>query len=324
MKIRQIIHSLAAVLLLAACSADDRELPADGLVPVQLTASQEATVTRAADGLYTAATGFSGGEEVMVYLNGHNAIYTVGAADATTHTSAVTLKSGETQLCYPTAVTGTTPLYAVYPASSIASHTVAYDQSTDANYKASDLMFASATVSLADKANAQNLAFGHQLVKLKVIINKAAGVTSVTKVEMQNVKRTVSVTPASGGLTLGTPATATSDGNGDNIKIFDGTQTAAAATYACVFPVQAWSDANFLAVTADNRTLYVKLTKSDWTVGCVYQLTINVNAAVLNSTLTVSDWTDGTSAEAIPVGIDVQTGITPSTPNDPDNQELIL
>ena len=111
-----------------------------------------------------------------------------------------------------------------------------YDQTSDDNYKASDLMYATKAVDQADKANAQNLEFAHQLVKLKLNIIKGAGITEVTEVKMKNVKRTVSVAPTTSSAGIGS-ATSTGDENGDNILIFSGSNTSTdAQTYACVFP----------------------------------------------------------------------------------------
>lgn len=283
----------AALLLLAGCTVDEFS-EHDGQIPVRLSVSQEATVTRAADGLYTASTGFSGSENVEVYVNSSDkhATFTVGTPDATTHQSSLT-----GTLYYPT--TGDANLYAVYPSTSTSSHTVKYDQTTDANYKLSDLMYAKKTVKQANKASTQNLEFGHQLVKLKVIIKKAADVSQVTLVKMKNVKRTVSVAPDTLSITVGT-ATETLSGNADyyssdnNSILIAGSQTSSTSaqtyTFACVFPAQAWSNTDFIEVTADGKTLACKLARSEWTPGAEYTLTINVNAAALGTSVSITNW----------------------------------
>ena len=287
----------AALLLLAGCTADEFS-EHDGQVPVRLSVSQEATVTRAADGLYTASTGFSGSENVEVYVNSSDkhATFTVGTPDATTHQSSLT-----GTLYYPT--TGDANLYAVYPSTSTSSHTVKYDQRSADNYKLSDLMYAKKTVTQDDKEDTQNLEFSHQLVKLKVIIKKAADVSQVTQVKMVNVKRTVSVTPGTSSMTVGT-ATATPSGNADyyssdnnSILISNGESSSTSAetyTYACVFPKNTWSGNNFITVTADGKTLACQLTRAanEWTAGAEYTLTINVNAAALGTTVSITNWND--------------------------------
>ena len=281
---KTIIIYITTLLLLVGCQADKTDDPRqDGLVPVTLTASQGSTLsisggmTRAADGLYSASSGFSGTESVRVFMNSSSSSsdYTVGSP-----TAGVSSLTGGS-LYYPPS--GDITLFAVYPAASATSHTVAYDQTSDANYKASDLMYATKAVDQADKANAQNLEFAHQLVKLKLNINKGAGIIEVTEVKMKNVKRTVSVAPTTSSAGVGS-ATSTGDENGDEILIYSGSNTSDSQTYACVFPAQAWSNTDFITVTADSKTVTYQLNRSTWTAGAEYELTFHLNAVALNNT----------------------------------------
>ena len=282
---KTVIIYISALLFLTGCQADKADDPRqDGLVPVTLTASQGSILsisggmTRATDGLYSATSGFSGGEAVRVFLNNSSSYsdYSVGTPSA-----GVSSLTGGT-LYYPPS--GDINLFAVYPAASASSHTVAYNQTSDANYKASDLMYAQKTVAQADKAAAQNLVFAHQLVKLKLNIIKGAGITEVTEVKMKNVKRTVSVAPTTSSAGIGS-ATSTDDENGDNILIFSGSNTSSETqTYACVFPAQAWNNTDFITVTADSKTVTYQLNRSEWTAGAEYELTFHLNAVALNNT----------------------------------------
>ena len=282
---KTVIIYISALLFLTGCQADKADDPRqDGLVPVTLTASQGSILsisggmTRAADGLYSASSGFSGTESVRVFMNSSSSSsdYTVGSP-----TAGVSSLTGGS-LYYPPS--GDITLFAVYPAASASSHTVAYNQTSDANYKASDLMYAQKTVAQADKAAAQNLVFAHQLVKLKLNIIKGAGITEVTEVKMKNVKRTVSVAPTTSSAGIGS-ATSTDDENGDNILIFSGSNTSSETqTYACVFPSQAWNNTDFITVTADEKTVTYQLNRSEWTAGAEYELTFHLNAVALNNT----------------------------------------
>ena len=282
---KTVIIYISALLFLTGCQADKADDPRqDGLVPVTLTASQGSTLsisggmTRAADGLYSASSGFSGTESVRVFMNSSSSSsdYTVGSP-----TAGVSSLTGGS-LYYPPS--GSISLFAIYPAASASSHTVTYDQTSDANYKASDLMYATKAVDQADKANAQNLVFAHQLVKLKLNIIKGAGITEVTEVKMKNVKRTVSVAPTTSSAGIGS-ATSTDDENGDNILIFSGSNTSSETqTYACVFPAQAWNNTDFITVTADSKTVTYQLNRSEWTAGAEYELTFHLNAVALNNT----------------------------------------
>lgn len=305
---KTVIIYISALLFLTGCQADKADDPRqDGLVPVTLTASQGSTLsisggmTRAADGLYSATSGFSGGEAVRVFLNYSSSYsdFSVGTPSA-----GVSALTGGT-LYYPPS--GDITLFAVYPAASASSHTVAYDQTSDANYKASDLMYAKKTVDQADKSNAQNLVFAHQLVKLKLNINKGAGITEVTEVKMKNVKRTVSVAPNTSSAGVGSAESST-DGNGDEILIFSGSSTSDSQTYACVFPAQAWNNTDFITVTADSKTVTYQLDRSTWTAGAEYELTFNLNAVALNTTISITGWTD--SNPSVVVNPSANTGLT--------------
>ncbi len=306
---KTVIIYISALLFLTGCQADKADDPRqDGLVPVTLTASQGSTLsisggmTRAADGLYSASSGFSGTESVRVFMNSSSSSsdYTVGSP-----TAGVSSLTGGS-LYYPPS--GSINLFAIYPAASASSHTVAYNQTSDDNYKASDLMYAKKTVAQADKAAAQNLVFAHQLVKLKLNINKGAGITSVTEVKMKNVKRTVYVAPTTSSAGVGS-ATSTDDENGDNILIFSGSNTSSETqTYACVFPAQAWNNTDFITVTADSKTVTYQLNRSTWTAGAEYELTFHLNAVALNTTISITGWSD--SNPSVVVNPSANTGMT--------------
>ncbi len=306
---KTVIIYISALLFLTGCQTDKADDPRqDGLVPVTLTASQGSILsisggmTRAADGLYSATSGFSGTESVRVFMNSSSSSsdYTVGSP-----TAGVSSLTGGS-LYYPPS--GSISLFAIYPAASASSHTVTYDQTSDDYYKASDLMYATKAVDQADKANAQNLEFAHQLVKLKLNINKGAGITSVTEVKMKNVKRTVSVAPTTSSAGVGS-ATSTDDENGDNILIFSGSNTSSETqTYVCVFPAQAWNNTDFITVTADSKTVTYQLNRSTWTAGAEYELTLHLNAVALNTTISITGWSD--SNPSVVVNPSANTGMT--------------
>ena len=251
--------------------------------------------TRATDDLYTSQ--FDGGETIELYLdnsgNATNSTYTVSTTDHST------LSGGN--LYYPSGTEGSVTLYGVYPSGSTSSHTVLYNQTSDANYKASDLMYASTVVNLANKASTQSLSFGHQLIKLKLNIVKDAAVSQVTQVKMKNVKRTVTVTANAADMTPSSTPTTATDGSGDNILIFSGTSTAANTTYAVVFPAQSWNAQDFIEITADGSTATYQLTRSSWTAGCEYELTLNLGLLNLSNTVSITDWNDGSSCTVSPV-----------------------
>ena len=314
---------LALAAVLAGCQQDGAQDDAwRSGKPVRLTVSSGAIAsvehggaTRAADGQYTASTGFSGGEQVTVWMKDASstasAVYDVGSPDAGKK-SAVTVASGSTELEYP--AEGSVTLYGVYPSGSTASHVVRCDQTSttsgNANYKASDLMYARTTVAQSQQDDAQELVFNHQLVKLKVTVNKAADIGQVTAVTLNGVKRKVPVTVSESALTLGT-ATAAVSGDADysstaatNNSIQLGkSETASAAeatyTYVCLFPPQSWADTEFLTVTTDAGSAVFTASHS-FTGGREYSVTLSVDDRTLSAKASIGNWTSG---GAIPVTI---------------------
>ena len=320
---------MAAALLLAGCSDIGDQLSGNSIdnVEVRLTTSSGlAAGTRAADGLYEDVTGFDGTEQAKVYmLSGGtttSAVFDVGApytvSGSEVKMNDLTAAAGETPLKYPVGATGSVTLYGVYPAASIVSHTVAYDQTGEDGYKASDLMYATTDVSwtsLTGKAalittDIPNLPFRHQLVKLRVVLVKAADVKQVTEVKLKNVKRKVAVSSITAtALTQG--AVSSADADTDEILLLASTapetatnDKAAAYTYCCVFPNQAWVDGSdpkeFLTVTADGVTTKYRLKRDDWTNGNEYVLTINLNELALGSTIDIDGWSEAARLDVSP------------------------
>ena len=295
MKILQCICTATLLGMMACTNSDQMGLDVDDVQStsrLQLTASQRglagSVTSRAADNLYTPTTGFDGNESVEVWFNNTHVTYTVGTPDAN-HKSV--LSSNDEQR-YPGG-SGTVPMWAVYPAASgtNGSHTVVYDQTSNANYKASDLMYARKNVDLAYKTVAQNLAFEHQLIKLKMVVTKDAALSNITKIEIKNVKRTVAITPASDALTQGTLSQST-DGYGNNLLVMSGTiSDTSPHTYCVVFPAQTWDGTDFLEITMANSQTYIfTLDKNDWQNGSEYVLNLAVYDSYLGAKVSVTDW----------------------------------
>ena len=328
MKKKQHLMTLAVLLLLASCSeqSDMQQTAIDTTAPVTLTASSgTAPLMRAADNLYNASTGFDGGEEAQVYMANSGgtqtgtAKFSIGAPEAVgaLKQSTLTLADGESPIYYPSGPSGNVTLYGIYPAASISSHTVSYNQTSDANYKSSDLMYAKIPVSwstLAEKyALKPNLPFQHQLVKLKVTIVKMEDVWHLEKVTMNNVKRSVTVAPTYTSAGLGSAASATGesgDGANEDAILISSGETASTVpetkvfTYACVYPAQTWNDGDenavdFLTVNADGGVAKYKLLKT-FQPGYEYTLTVYLNALAVGATVTIDNWGDATDCVVNP------------------------
>ncbi len=275
---------LAVSAMLTGCSnADELNIgyahSKNGRV-VRLAVTTQGAGSRAADGQYTASTGFNGGEKMKVFMKASSSVqnsdYVVG--NPVNGRSALTVDNGSEALLYP--ITGSAKIYALYPSTSTTSHVVRHDQrSTDdgnGGYRQSDLMFASAiTVSQDDMTEEQSMAFQHQLVKFKLEIHKSANVSQVQSVTLGNVKRKCSVTVSDTGITLG-ESTAAVSGDADysadqtkNNSILMGAEEASSTndetyTYVCLLPAQNWSDSNpgKLTVKADGKEHVYDITRS--------------------------------------------------------------
>ena len=333
MKKSNIIITVFSLLMLAGCTTDELADGKDGQIPVQLCVSQDASAsfTRTTSDLHSATTGFVANETMRVFMkNGTNTTNKVYKVETSGATATLTPNTTGDHLYYPTGTSGSVQLYAVYPAgiTQDGTHTVAYDQTGEANYRSSDLMYSAAkTVNLSSKTSTQTLnSFAHKMVRLKLNIIKSNGVSSVTQIKMVNVKRQVTVSALSeASMTVGA-GTSAGDSNGDNILIFSGTNNSTTQqTYYVVFPKQVasgndWSGTNFITVTADGSTVNYQLTK-EFIAGKQYELTLNINAAALGSTVSITGWTDTQSATVQPT---VEAALPDRTPPDVTKVDLGL
>lgn len=285
---------------LAACSSDqaDGGFFSGGNEPLLTAVSNGVASTRASDGLYGPSVGFDGTEKVAVWMKGSGAatlaVYRVGAPTA----GRSKLTPDAAALVYP--ASGTATVYAVYPSSSTSVHVVAHDQSNtkthapgDAGYKASDLMYARVTVAESAQQTEQSLAFDHQMVKLRVVLTKAAGVSQVNSVTLNNVLRRVSVTPSETGITVGSAVAAQSgdkdysaDAAVNNSILVGGEEDASDAeqtySYTCVLPAQGWSGGDFLTVVTDGES-HTYTTTQTLEKGKSYTVSLTVDPGALGT-----------------------------------------
>ena len=275
MKTKKLLFAAAALTVLTACSSDDSSVENnEQRVPVTLTYSNvDAAETRAAQNLNEGT--FASGENVTVRISntGLNTwtdyTFTTGSAGAMTAPNpAPYYPAGEQNI----------DIVAYYPATTGTSFTVATDQTSDADYKASDLMFASKT-NQAKQAEAVNLAFSHKMAKLNVNITAGSGVTSITSVSILNVKPTVTFDQATGtvGSAYGDATTITMSNNG-----------------AAVIPAQT-IDGGLLSIETDQGTATYSVKNKAFDAGKFYTLNITVNLRAVGTTTAITEWfSDGT------------------------------
>lgn len=265
------IPALASLLMLAGCTADEQD-GGNGLVPLSLSAEiQTEEVTRAGTALLNT---FSSGD--VLGLNLTNCVNSSGTALSTT---TYTVGTGfDSQPYISAGQTATVKGYYPSSAASASSFTVSDNQTTDAKYKESDLMYAAAQ-NATKSSSSPTLTFVHKMAKLIVNVTAVSGVGSITSVTLNNISRTAVWTASSGLLgALSNSGNITMSNNG-----------------AVLIPPQTTLEANdFLTIVTSAGTATYKLGKT-FDGGSVYTLNINVGLANIGVSTTITGWTGNES-----------------------------
>ena len=268
--------------------------------PIRLSASvvpqggTEASLTRAVTSIQS--TQFDNGETFYAYFAtagvrignvvGNNTTYTTdGSGNA----------APATQPYFPAAVTSV-DVHAYYPSSvtnSTTSFSVLQNQTSTANYKSSDLMYAScaATRSAGAATGSGSLTFSHRMAKIIVSATVGAGVNTITDVRIVGGHRTINIsTPQT--CTLGTTLT---DANttSDYITAYTGGSTGSASCAALVVPEAGGFTGEFLQIITDMGTATYSLSSKVLASGSAYTFNITVSAAAIGLTTTITTWTNG-------------------------------
>ena len=267
MNTKTILIAVAA-LMVAACT--QKENPVEDRTPVALQyTTVDATETKAAQNLNEGT--FASGESVKVRISNtgegswEDYDFTTGSAGAMSPASTVPY--------YPAGAQNI-DIVAYYPATAGASFTIAADQTADADYKASDLMFASVS-NQAKQANPVDLAFSHKLVKINVNITAGTGLTSISSVSLLNIKPTVSFNQATGavGEASGSASTIALSNNG-----------------AAIIPAQT-IDGGLLSIVTDKGTATYTVASKEFAAGQQYTINITVNLRNIGTTNAITGWT---------------------------------
>lgn len=289
---KNMIFAAIAALALTACSNDD-EIKVGGDNAILLTSSLNVAETRAATDIQTSA--FDAGENVDVYITEHN-----GGNNPTTYPQPIEYTTGAggaltvgTQYYYPTSGNGVN-IYALYPATAETGKlfTIAEDQSTEANYKASDLMYGKPVANpVSPSANAVDIKFTHLLSKVTINLIAGENVTSLdgAKVELLGVKPSTTLTADINGYSI----TAAS-GNATPITVMTATET---VTSGSAIIVPQTLPEMFLQVTLGGATLTGKLSTGEPTLVAgneyTYDITVNMRGGALEIEGSITPWDDG-------------------------------
>lgn len=269
--------------LLSGCSAEDMDVQrmADNGKEIRMTASMQ-QITRTENELQDAqlsqnvTVGVYGVSGENTISNGDNAGYTAdGSGNLTTTDNTMTRPAAGSVTIYAYA-----PKQEAWTFSADKTFTVATDQSTDAGYLASDLLWAKAT---AESQTTVNLDFAHRLSRILLTVATDANTTLTdATVQIVNTKPSASFTLADG--TVGT-----ADGDATDITIgSDITLAAGGSTtlYGILIPQTVAANTALISITAGDRVWrYYFGEAKTFAAGKAYSATITISGSSFSSAI---------------------------------------
>lgn len=285
-----------ATILLTGCTIEVSDEIGDngGLVPIYLTAEvadagNGGSATRA--GTDIQSTQLASGETFTVEFSSNT---TVASTTYKANGSGGTTCTGTQP--YFTLDGSSTTAYGYYPSKPGSTFSVSTSQNTDANYKASDLMYASVNITKSAGSGSGKLTFAHKMAKIIVNITRGDGISSISAVKIVGGYRTINVKNTT-DCTLGTTLT---DANSTSsyITMYSG-GTAATLSCAALIPPQTVSG-NFLQIVTDKGTVTYSLSNKAFATAQSYTFNITINAAAIGTTIAITDWGNNGSATVNP------------------------
>lgn len=306
-KLHIVLAAVTGLIALTACSTDDTvygvgQENSDDISLVSSMGGMTRSVTELQTNALNTATkvgtfGISGSAAVT---NGINNQYNV--------TSTGELEAVANDMKWPSDPTAKVDIFAYAPyqnswaANSANSFSVLTDQSTDAGYLASDLLYASST-NLSKTSSAVVLNFSHKLARINVTLTKGESCTFDLS------KSTVSIGGTKIGTTLNPSTGALGAASGDvkDVKIGNEVNiTASGVTaYGVVVPQEMAVGTQFVKIVANGKLLSANLSSAvTLEAGKAYNFNAEISSSTEEVTLTLgsvtlTDW--GT-------GSDLQTG----------------
>ena len=273
---------IASMMSLSACSNDAEEVLTQ---ENEIKLTSEITPSRVTSLNYQ-STQIVEGQQIGVTITGaksehKNKAWAVGADGALTNTDDAVYYSGNNTATitayhpYNSAWTGTSHAFSV-----------STDQSNEANYRNSDLLWATASSSKTDKA--VGLIFAHKLAKVNVTLTSTdiADLSGAT-ISICGTKISTSFNPITGELS--------SANNVANIEAGVTTSTAYTAS-AIIIPQELESGTKFIKVTHNNKNFYYTLSADkEFKSGYSYSYTLKVKEKLVEVEVesdNITDWTD--------------------------------
>lgn len=304
MNVKQIIL-LLTIVVLAACSDSDTfeekksqmttgEKLADEKVPVEFSVSDQRTIdfTRAATSIIT----FDASEMVKVFVSPKDA-ETYTGYDYTTASSgqSVNLTAPATPPYYPPGTGTQVDAYAYYPSTAGTTFTVKSDQTSDTDYKASDLMYAvKRTVTKGGTDGNDHLTMQHQMAQMQITAQPqtASGLT-ITRVEVI-AQTTVTFAPNTANIVTTTGGTSTI------------TALNSAGTGYVVIPPQVINGVTIRVITGSGTdaeiATYAFTGAGNFNSGDSYAIDLTVSPDQLGFTTSINNWNGVGSVNVVPAG----------------------
>lgn len=312
MKTRFLMATAAAAIVMVACNNEETDNWAGEIRLSSGLAVQQVNSTRAANDIQSGQ--FAAGEKIDVFIN---EAVNAGETATTSYTQPLVYTAGgngamstSDQPYYPTSGKNVN-IYAYYPSGTVTSidanaeidFTVVADQSSDANYKASDLMYGTPDKNPVGRTkNHVNITFKHLLSKVTVTLKQGAGIKNLTnaKVELLNVLPTTKLDPSTGTIDEAT-------GTQTEITVMDkGTNLSGSAVVVPqTLNKEVEGKRRFIRVTLETGgVLYSQnledsegktIEDIDMAAGNEYKYEITVNLTSLDITSSINPWGPGGS-----------------------------
>lgn len=307
---KNVFLSVAAALMLAACSNDDQLPPEE--TPIRLSAGLDvAAGTRGiTDNSYN-ATAFNGGETIDVNIveTGSPASPSVTYGPSGWLTATIGASGAGATLsstCYWPGSGAGIDIYAWYPVSTTTYWTIAHSvfkvpatQSGSTDHKLFDLMYAaplggegtnSQTVPSTSRTSAINLQFTHKLAKL--VVTLAPKDASVTPDDLKNATVTIDGVQTTANVTAATGAVAASTASTETLTIMadeDG------VTGYALIPAQTLSGTLSVTLKAGGE-MHATLSGFEVLAGQTNTLNVSVSLTDITVTTSIVNWTPNDTA----------------------------
>lgn len=299
MKTDKLILGMTALLASAAftaCSSDEADFQQSAPRSNVINLTSSMAQTRAASELQTTAVSTSvkvgafGISGTTAITNGNNNEYTVESNGSL---------SANEAMAWPSEANAKVSIYAYAPYqsgwssyNSANAFSVATDQSSDAGYLASDLLYAKAE-NKTQTTDAIALGFTHKLSRINVTVSKSSEATvnlSNAAIYISNTKPGTTLNPSTGAL-------GNASGTAADIKIATLPTDAGATVYGIVVPQQMAADTKFVKIVTADKTLVAKLSDAvtfESGKSYNYTATIGANTAVelTLGSVTLTGWGD--------------------------------